>query len=416
MNLDHHRHPTTTATAAIIPALPTIVALLALTAAAPRGWAGAAPGIDALRDDGFAALKGKRVGLITNQTGVDHRGTKTRVILHEADGVNLVALFTPEHGLDGTEKAGGYVASRRDPLTGLMAHSLYGPTRKPSAKMLAGLDALVYDMQDIGCRSYTYISTMVKCMEAAGEQGLEFVVLDRPNPLGGERIEGPPMESRWLSFVGPLPVPYVHGMTAGELARMANAKGWTGARCKLTVIPARGWQRSMTWGDTGLPWVKPSPNIPHERSPLYYVATGLIGELAGIETGVGGPTPFEVAGATGVDAKTFTAKMRALGLPGVGFSEFRDGGFGGSRLKIDPHSPADLTGLGIQILAEINRQRRADLFSISPKSKLDLFYKCYGSTDGRALLEKGVAPEKIIAGWGSSVARFRAERQPFLLY
>ena len=212
------------------------------------GRAGAAVqlGIDVLQQEDFAPLQGHRVGLVTNQTGVNSQGVKTRVILAHAHGVKLVALFTPEHGLDGTEGAGRYVSSRRDPVTGLMAYSLYGPTRKPTPQMLDGIDTLVYDMQDIGCRSYTYISTLAKCMEAAGEKGITVVVLDRPNPLGGVRVEGPGMEDRWKSFIGQLPVPYVHGMTAGELARMADGLGWVQPRCHLTVIPMkRSWSRQM---------------------------------------------------------------------------------------------------------------------------------------------------------------------------
>ena len=210
------------------------LALLGLVMMAMTTAAGAVElGIDVLQRTGFAALQGKRVGLVTNQTGVNSNGVKTRVILAHAPGVKLVALFTPEHGLDGTELAGKYVGSRRDPVTHLMAYSLYGPTRKPSPQMLEGIDTLVYDMQDIGCRSYTYISTLAKIMEAAGEKGIDVVVLDRPNPLGGIRIEGPGMEERWRSFVGQLPVPYVHGMTAGELARMADGMGWVQPRCHL---------------------------------------------------------------------------------------------------------------------------------------------------------------------------------------
>ena len=176
-------------------------------------------GIDRLQAEGFKVLAGKRIGLVTNQTGVNGHGTRTRTVLQKAGNVNLVALFSPEHGIDGTALAGKYVASRRDPSTGLTVHSLYGPTRKPTAEMLRGLEALVFDMQDIGVRSYTYVSCMALCMEAAGENGLEFFVLDRPNPLGGLRVEGPAIESRWKSYVGQFPVPYVHGMTVGELAR-----------------------------------------------------------------------------------------------------------------------------------------------------------------------------------------------------
>jgi uncharacterized protein YbbC (DUF1343 family) len=188
-------------------------------------------GIDVLEKDGYASLKGKRIGLITNQTGVDSRGVLTRVLLKK--NTNLAALYTPEHGVDGKEKAGRYVPTRRDKVTGLVAYSLYGPTRKPTAGMLSGIDVLVFDLQDIGCRSYTYISTMGKCMEAAGENNIPFVVLDRPNPLGGLRVEGPSVEPRWVSFVSQFPVPYVHGMTCGELARMINARGWINGRCEL---------------------------------------------------------------------------------------------------------------------------------------------------------------------------------------
>ena len=191
-------------------------------------------GIDVLQGNNFDLLRGKRVGLVTNQTGVNSAGVKTRMILKKH--VNLVALYTPEHGLDGTEKAGVEVRSRRDPVTGLIAYSLYGDTRKPTPKMLQGIDVLVYDMQDIGCRSYTYISTMGKCLEACAEQGKEFVVLDRPNPLGGNRVEGQGIDPKWISFVGQFPVPYVHGMTVGELALMANAKGWMGPKLSLIHI------------------------------------------------------------------------------------------------------------------------------------------------------------------------------------
>lgn len=371
-------------------------------------------GIDVLQSEGFAALHGKRVGLVTNQTGVSAAGKRTRLILAHAPGVKLVALFTPEHGLDGTENAGKYVASRRDPATGLIAHSLYGPTRKPTPKMLEGIDVLVYDMQDIGSRSYTYISTMVKCMEAAGEKGIEFVVLDRPNPLGGVRVEGPPIEPQWISFVGQLPVPYVHGMTAGELARMANGMGWVQPRCKLTVIPMRGWQRQMTWTDTGLRWVPTSPNIPRSSSPLYYVATGLVGELAGLEIGCGGPDPFEIISTKWLNAGRFTAYMRSLNMPGVSFSEYSKSGFQGSRVHIEPHADANLCALGVYMLAGLNRG--TNVFERSHGDKLQMFYKCYGSQSIRAQIEHGVPVSRIVAGWSGNIARFESERKPYLLY
>jgi uncharacterized protein YbbC (DUF1343 family) len=388
--------------------------LLALWGA--RAGATVLLGIDVLQQEGFAPLRGKRIGLITNQTGVNSEGVKTRVILAHAPGVKLVALFTPEHGLDGTEMAGRYVASRRDPLTGRMAWSLYGPTRKPTPEMLAGIDTLVYDMQDIGCRSYTYISTLAMCMEAAGEKGIDMVVLDRPNPLGGLRIEGPGLEDRWKSFIGELPVPYVHGMTAGELARMADAHGWVQPRCRLTVIQMRGWSRQMSWEDTGLRWVKPSPNIPYDTSPLYYVATGMIGELAGMETGVGTPEAFEIAAANHASLNRVMNELRAFPAPGVSYSPYMDGHFEGVRLHIESHTDANLTALGIYLLAGLDADRRPDLFEVSGGDKLEMFFKAYGSGVIRDEIERGMPPSRIVAGWAGGVSRFEAERAPYLLY
>lgn len=370
--------------------------------------AGTRLGIDVLADNDFSILKGKRVGLITNQTGVDGSGTKTRVVLKKH--VNLVALYTPEHGLDGTEKAGKYVSSRRDPVTGVMAHSLYGPTRKPSAAMLKGVDVLVFDMQDIGSRSYTYISTMIKCMEAAGANGLEFVVLDRPNPLGGNRIEGPGMEPQWISFIGQVPTPYVHGMTVGELARMANALGWASPRCNLKVVEMRGWTRGMVWADTGLRWVRPSPNIPHDDSSAYYVATGLVGELP-VDIGAGGPLPFEIFASSGIDSERLTAHMKGLGLKGVSFSPYPKG----VRLKLSNRSDTDLTAINVHLLVQANRMG-GSLFARAKSDQLDLFYKGYGSSNIRKQVESGMSPEKIIAGWQSGISRFRSARQPYLIY
>jgi uncharacterized protein YbbC (DUF1343 family) len=371
-------------------------------------------GIDVLERDDYASFKGKRIGLITNQTGVDSRGLRTRVVLKE--NTNLVALYTPEHGLDGTEKAGRYVRSRRDRVTGLVAHSLYGPTRKPTPAMLSGIDVLVFDLQDIGCRSYTYISSMGKCMEAAAENNIPFVVLDRPNPLGGTRVEGPLVEPRWVSFVSQFPVPYVHGMTCGELACMINAKGWINGRCELRVIPMRGWTRNQTWNDTGLRWVPTSPNIPHWNSPLYYVATGLIGELHGPETGVGGARPFELLSARGISASAFTSYMEAQDFRGVSFAEYRSGNRGGSYLHIEPNAPANLTAINVYALAEMNRELHTNLITRSSAGKREMFFKCYGSASIASDLSRGRKPGAIVADWADDVAKFKSDRSHFLLY
>jgi uncharacterized protein YbbC (DUF1343 family) len=373
-------------------------------------------GIERLESMGFEPLKGKRVGLITNHTGVDSNGRKTREILFKARGVKLTALFSPEHGIDGVELAGRYVANRKDPLTGLLVHSLYGPTRKPTPEMLAGIDLLVFDMQDIGVRSYTYISTMARCMEAAGEAGIEFMVLDRPNPLGGIRVEGPPVEPEWISFVGQVPVPYVHGMTCGELARMLNEKQWMAARCKLKVVTMEGWERRMLWEDTGLRWVKTSPNIPRADSPAYYIATGIVGSLAGLETGVGGPTPFQVCAAKGIDADTFTRFVQNLNVDGVRAKPYAADGFNGCRLQIDPAGKGNLSFLALALLAEINRNSKPDLFAKSPKDKADIFFKVYGSRSIETQLRQGVSIQKIAASWQPGVENFRKQRASYLFY
>jgi uncharacterized protein YbbC (DUF1343 family) len=393
-----------------------LLALLLIFGLPPGAEARVQLGIDVLQSDDFSLLRGQRVGLVTNQTGVDNDGVKTRLLLRRAPGVKLVALFTPEHGLDGTEGAGKYVSSRKDRLTGLTAYSLYGPTRKPTPAMLRGIDVLVFDLQDIGCRSYTYISTMVKCMEAAGEQHIKFVVLDRPNPLGGNRIEGPPMDPKWTSFVGQLPVPYVHGMTAGELARMALAMGWIRPRCELSVVKMRGWNRGMTWPETGLRWVQTSPNVPYAMSPFYYVATGLIGELAGLEVGCGGSSPFEIIAAKNASAPLFMSRMRAQRFSGVDFTETQLGGFGGARLGIDPHAQTNLTGLNVYFLAEFNRQLGGNLLSRSRGDHLEMFYKCYGSSTIGDQISHGMSPDRIIASWLGYQQRFASLRRPYLLY
>ena len=371
------------------------------------------PGIDVLAGRDFDALRGKRVGLITNQTGVNAAGTKTRLILKKAPGVKLVALFAPEHGLDGTVGAAKSIATRKDPATGLTVHSIYGATRKPTPAMLAGLDALVFDMQDIGIRSYTYISTMARAMEAAGEAGIEFIVLDRPNPLGGERIEGPGIDEKWRSFVGQLPTPYLHGMTAGELARMSNAKGWMAKRCKLTVIPMSGWSRGMTWADTGLRWVQTSPNIPRISSVAGYAATSIFGSLtgSGFDVGIGTGEPFQMAGAARIDGPAFTARVRDGGVPASPYSR---GDMAGARLNISAKSAVNLTGINIHLLAAV-QAAKPGIFKRYHDAD-GIFWKIYGSESLRNQLEGGTSPARIIAGWQRGVESFRSARQSYLIY
>ena len=276
-------------------------------------------GIEVLKDERFRRLEGKRVGLITNPTGVDNHLKSTIDILHEAPNVRLVALYGPEHGVRGNTHAGDTIGGSIDPATGLPVYSLYGKTHKPTRDMLRDIDVLVYDIQDIGCRSFTYISTMGLAMQAAAEAGIDFIVLDRPNPLGGERVEGCVVEDGYTSFVSQYPIPYVYGLTCGELARLLNEEGMIGARCRLHVVKMRGWRRRMDYAATGLPWVLPSPHIPHAETALFYPATGILGELGTLSIGVGYTLPFQLFAAPWIDAAQLARRMNALRVPGVSF-------------------------------------------------------------------------------------------------
>jgi uncharacterized protein YbbC (DUF1343 family) len=373
-------------------------------------------GIDVLAARNFDALAGKRVGLVTNHTSVDRRGVPTRVLLHRSPVLRLDRLFVPEHGLDGKERAGVHIAVRTDPMTGLTAHSLYGATRKPTPSMLKGLDVLVFDLQDIGCRSYTYVSTMALCMEACAEARIEFVVLDRPNPLGGIRMQGPPIEKKWQSFVGQMPTPYVHGMTAGELARMAHGERWVGKRPRLRVVPMAGWARWMVASDGRYPWVATSPNIPKSDSPFYYVATGILGGAVGVDAGIGTPYPFEYAGAKGVDGRQLASALSRYRLPGVSYTPYARGGFGGVKLQIDPRAGADIAYLAVVLVHELNRLTGGAVVGGMSGDKLKLFNKVYGGDALYRAARSGVSPDHIAAAWGGWNASFAARRAGYLLY
>jgi uncharacterized protein YbbC (DUF1343 family) len=372
-----------------------LLATLALLLPAAAGTPRVMTGLEVLRESGFAALKGKRVGLITNPTGVDSRVRSTIDILHHAPGVALVALFGPEHGVRGDHAAGDRVMSYTDESSGLPVYSLYGRTRKPTPEMLKGIDALVYDIQDIGCRSYTYISTMGLAMEAASEAGIEFVVLDRPNPLGGERIEGNPVEPGSESFVSAFPIPYVYGLTCGELARMINGEGWLSgrARCRLTVIPMRGWHRRMSFTETGLPWVPTSPHIPESTSPAYYVCSGLLGELGEMSEGVGYTIPFQTFAAPGIPQQRLADSLNALGLPGILFrpivfkpfyGKYRDTELRGVQVHFTDLSAVDLIGVQFRVmeaLATIAPEKNPLVTADS--SRKTMFDKVTGSPEVR---------------------------------
>lgn len=373
-------------------------------------------GIDVLASNNYNILRGKRVGLITNHTSYTSGGEMTRVAMKRALGSGLTTLYAPEHGIFGNETAGKRIADRRDPVTGLKVFSLHGDYRKPQPWMLKDIDVLVFDVQDIGCRSYTYISTMAVSMEAAAENGKEFVVLDRPNPLGGNRVEGPPLTSTWKSFVGQVPVPYVHGLTVGELSMMISGNRWIKGVPKLVVVKMQGWNRQMVWQDTGLRWHATSPNIPYATSPAYYVATGILGSAASADVGIPGPNPFGYAGASGANPQAMHAYCQRLNAPGVSFSPYSKGGFGGVKLDINPRAPADLTALDLLMTAELNRLSGGKVLGRMKGDQLNLFHKVCGSNSVYTQLRRGVPASSIVAGWQSYNASFRSSRQRYLMY
>lgn len=386
-------------------------------------------GNEMLAQSGYKALQCKRVGLITNPSGVNRNLESTIDLLRRAPGVKLVALFGPEHGIYGDVPAGDKIESRTDARTGLPVHSLYGKTRKPTPEMLKGLDALVYDLQDTGCRSYTFISTMGVAMEACGEAGIEFVVLDRPNPLGGVRIEGPMVEEKYRSFVSQWDVPYVYGMTCGELARMIVGEGWIEKRSKLTIVPMKGWKRAMVWRDTGLPWVPTSPHVPHGESALFQVATGMIGELGGgaASTGIGYTLPFQCVAAPGVDMHKLAEALKGCRLPGVRFQPitykpyyfaFKDEIIGGAQIFFTDPAHAPLTAINFYALEALKRTAGRDVFQEAVKANrgFGMFDKVNGTDATRKALQEGKPAAEIVASWKAGEEAFRKKRQKYLLY
>ena len=378
-------------------------------------------GSEVLEKNSFRELRGKKVGLITNPSAVNRRGQSTIELLRKAPGVRVVALFGPEHGITGTAKAGVKVEGSKDPKTGLPVHSLYGQTRKPTAAMLQGIDCLVYDIQDIGCRSYTFISTMGLAMEACAENGIEFVVLDRPNPLGGLHVEGPLLDNRYQSFVGFYPIPYVYGLTCGELARMAQGEGWI-KRARLTVIPMTGWRRSMTWRDTSLRWIPPSPRIPRSESGAYYASTGILGEIGGINIGMAYEKPFEIISAPWMKGTSLAREMERHRLPGVLFRPFSTT-FGavpqqGVEIEFTDLPRAPLTAINFLALDAIRQSTGRDLFGEARRRKKDweMLDKITGGTEVRSQLERGASGAQIVASWKSGEEQFRQRRQKYLLY
>lgn len=391
------------------------------------------PGIEVLRDRGFDILIGKRVGLITNPSGVDRYLESTIDILYNAPGVELVALYGPEHGVRGDVYAGGKVSDTKDSATGLPVYSLYGATRKPTPEMLKGVDVIVYDIQDVGVRSYTFISTLGLVMEACAPLGIEVVVLDRPNPLGGIKIEGCYVEQPFNSFVSQYRIPYIYGLTVGELAELINEEGLNRGqkgnqqpvKCDLTVVPMKGWTRDMLYEDTGLPWVLPSPNIPFKDTPMYYAAAGICGELYGfMNIGIGYTLPFQLFGAVWLDPENLKARLESYDLPGVSFRTIWFKPFSGSQKGelvkglqyfFTDYSKAYITETQfyvIQAVAELYPDKKA--FEVI--SGYGLFDKVCGTDYVRTQLSKGYKVADISPYWRKDDDSFRALSQKYHIY
>ncbi len=391
-------------------------------------------GIDVLQENGFAQLQGKKIGLVTNPTGVDKNLVSTVDILANAPGVELVALYGPEHGVRGNIHAGDKVDSSTDPATGLPVHSLYGKTRKPTPEMLEGIDALVYDIQDNGCRSFTYISTLGLLMEAAAENSKEIIVLDRPNPLGGNKVEGCYVEPGYFSFVSQFKIPYLYGLTVGELATLLNEEGLVVGekgdkepfKCKLTVVPMEGWKRDMQFADTDLPWVLPSPHMPQAASVLYYPATGILGELGYMSIGVGYTLPFEIIAAPWIVAEDLVAELEKMNIEGVNFrplyvkpfySAYKGENIGGVQIYVTDFEKAELTAVQFQVMEAMAKlYPEKAVFDNADNGRYRMFDMVSGSNYIRETFTKNNTYASIKEYWNKDVNEFKELSKRYYLY
>lgn len=386
-------------------------------------------GIDMLRESNFSCLEGKRVGLITNPTGVDRDLQSTIDILFEAPNVNLVALYGPEHGVRGDVHAGDHISTVNDPATGLPVYSLYGSTRKPTPEMLRNIDVLVYDIQDIGSRSFTYISTMGLAMEACAELGIEFVVLDRPNPIGGRKVEGCYVEDGCFTFVSQYRIPYVYGLTCGELALLLNGERMLGsgarpgesARCNLRVVPMEGWNRDMFYDQTGLQWIASSPHIPQAITAFFYPMSGIAGDLSVVSIGVGYTLPFQLfapADST-IAPEELARNLNNLQLPGLHFrpiyfrpfySRGQGTTLGGVQVHLTDPAAAPLTDVNFYVIQEMHKLNPGIIFN------LERITKVVGSPFITAKFAERYQFSDIRDFWYKDAESFRQLSQRYYLY
>ena len=397
-----------------------LAALLLATAPACVHASGAAapvrPGVEVFVEHPPAVVRGKRVGLITNQSGIDRQRRSTIDLLRASTELTLVALYSPEHGIRGIAET--RVTSSVDEKTGLPVHSLYGETYKPTPRMLEGIDVLVYDIQDLGVRQYTYESTLALAMQAAAEKGIPIVVLDRPNPITGTILEGDILEPAYHSFVGIYPVLSRHGMTLGELAKMYNAEQRIGA--ELTVVPVEGWRRGTWWDQTGLPWVNPSPNIRRLEAAIHYPGTVFF-EAINVSEGRGTDLPFEQIGAPWLKNTDVVAAMNAMRLPGIRFetvafrvaesaNKYPGQLLNGVRFILtdrDAYRPLATSLLMIDLI----RRLHPDQFQWADST----IERHAGTARLRQAIESGTLPE-LLREWERDQAAFREKRAPYLIY
>jgi uncharacterized protein YbbC (DUF1343 family) len=367
------------------------------------------------------AAIGTRLGLLTNPSGIDHRFRSSIELLREHPRLNLVALFGPEHGVRGEAQAGEHVAAGTDPRTGLQVHSLYGDTRTPTAEMLADIDVMVIDLQDIGVRYATYLSSIAYVIDACAEQGKQVIILDRPNPLGGEMVAGNVLDPEYASFIGIHAIPTVHGLTMGEFGRLW-AKDHHSP--EPVVVPMRGWNRSMWYDDTDLPWVFPSPNLPTLDSVELYPATCLI-EGTVLSEGRGTTRPFEMIGAPWIEPETLASELRSLDIPGVAyrpvyftpaFSKHQGERCGGIQIYITDRAAFDGVRLGPHLLVTIKKVYPDD-FAWLPPHKVKYFVDLLaGGTQLRTTIAEGASIEQMLDSWAQESQTFEDQRTDILLY
>ncbi|ADC51621.1 cell wall regulatory locus protein [Alkalihalophilus pseudofirmus OF4] len=380
-------------------------------------------GVEVLVEEEKDLIAGKRVGLITNPTGVNQELTSIVDLLHEDPDTELTALYGPEHGVRGDAQAGDYVEFYIDDKTGLPVYSLYGPTRKPTPEMLENIDVLLFDIQDVGTRFYTYIYTMAYAMEAAQEQDIPFIVLDRPNPLNGVDVEGPVLDMKYATFVGNYPIPLRHGMTVGELAHLFNEEFDIGA--ELTVVEMNGWKRGMYYDETPLPFVLPSPNMPTLDTVLVYPGAALI-EGTNVSEGRGTTKPFEFIGAPFIDANELSSTLNELNLPGVTFraasftptfSKHAGSLSHGIQLHITDRKQFEPVETGLHIVKTIHDLYPEDFeFRAENSAGISFFDNLIGNSWIRKGIEEGRSVEDMTKQWEKGLRSFSKVRSKYLLY